>query len=55
MFAGFALGAALGSLTIAHVSPAALGFVGASSIVAGLILSHNQGEDGTSRVSDEQL
>jgi predicted MFS family arabinose efflux permease len=38
MFAGFALGAALGSATIAHGSPAALGFVGAASIVAGLIL-----------------
>jgi len=38
MFAGFALGAALGSATIAHTSPAALGFVGAASIVAGLIL-----------------
>ena len=38
MFAGFALGAALGSVTIEHSSPAALGFVGASSIVAGLIL-----------------
>jgi len=38
MFAGFALGAALGSVTIAHSSPAALGFVGAASIVVGLIL-----------------
>ena len=38
MFAGFALGAVLGSATIAHSSPAALGFVGAASIVAGLIL-----------------
>jgi predicted MFS family arabinose efflux permease len=38
MFAGFALGATLGSVTIAHSLPAALGFVGASSIVAGLIL-----------------
>jgi predicted MFS family arabinose efflux permease len=38
MFAGFALGAALGSMTIAHSSPAALGFVGASSILAGLVL-----------------
>jgi predicted MFS family arabinose efflux permease len=37
-FAGFALGAALGSVTIAHSSPAALGFVGAASIVAGPIL-----------------
>ena len=39
MFGGFALGAALGSATIAHSSPAALGFVGAASIVAGLILA----------------
>jgi predicted MFS family arabinose efflux permease len=39
MFAGFALGAALGSATIAHSSPAALGFVGSASIVAGLILA----------------
>ena len=38
MFAGFALGAVLGSATTAHSSPAALGFVGAASIVAGLIL-----------------
>jgi hypothetical protein len=38
MFTGFALGAALGSVTIAHSSPAALGFVGAASIAAGLIL-----------------
>jgi predicted MFS family arabinose efflux permease len=36
MFAGYALGAALGSVTIAYSSPAALGFVGAASIVAGL-------------------
>jgi len=39
MFAGFALGAALGSTTIAHASPAALGFVGAASIVGALILA----------------
>jgi predicted MFS family arabinose efflux permease len=38
MFAGFALGAVLGSATIAHGSPAALGFVGAASILAGLVL-----------------
>jgi predicted MFS family arabinose efflux permease len=38
MFAGYALGAALGSLTIAYSSPAALGFVGAASIVTGLIV-----------------
>jgi predicted MFS family arabinose efflux permease len=38
MFAGFALAAALGSATIAHGSPAALGFVGAASILAALIL-----------------
>jgi predicted MFS family arabinose efflux permease len=31
-------GSALGSATIAHGSPAALGFVGAAPIVAGLIL-----------------
>jgi predicted MFS family arabinose efflux permease len=40
MFAGFALGAALGSVTIARSSPAALGFVGAASIVAALLLSY---------------
>ena len=39
MFGGFALGAVLGSVTIAHTSPAALGFVGAASIVGGLILA----------------
>jgi predicted MFS family arabinose efflux permease len=39
MFAGFALGAALGSATITHSSPAALGFVGTASILAGLILA----------------
>jgi predicted MFS family arabinose efflux permease len=32
MFAGFALGAALGSVTIAHGSPAALGWVAAICI-----------------------
>lgn len=39
MFGGFALGAVLGSVTIAHTSPAALGFVGAASILGGLILA----------------
>jgi predicted MFS family arabinose efflux permease len=39
MFGDFALGAALGSTTIAHRSPAPLDFVGAASIVAGLILA----------------
>jgi predicted MFS family arabinose efflux permease len=39
MFAGFALGAVMGSTTIAHASPAALGFVGAASIVGALILA----------------
>jgi predicted MFS family arabinose efflux permease len=39
MFGGFALGAVLGSATIAHASPAALGFAGAASIVGGLTLA----------------
>jgi predicted MFS family arabinose efflux permease len=37
-FAGFALGATLGSLTISRGSPADLGFVGAACIAAGLLL-----------------
>jgi hypothetical protein len=39
MFGGFALGALLGSATIARASPAALGFVGAGCMVAALILA----------------
>jgi predicted MFS family arabinose efflux permease len=39
MFGGFALGAVLGSATIAHSSPAALGFVGSASILGGLFLA----------------
>jgi predicted MFS family arabinose efflux permease len=38
MFGGFALGAALGSLTIAHGSPEALGLVGATCIAMSLLL-----------------
>jgi predicted MFS family arabinose efflux permease len=38
MFAGFALGAALGSVTIAHGSPAALGWVGALCIAASVLI-----------------
>jgi predicted MFS family arabinose efflux permease len=38
MFAGFALGAALGSVTISRASPADLGWVGAACIAAGLLL-----------------
>jgi predicted MFS family arabinose efflux permease len=40
MFAGFASGAALGSATIAHGSPADLGWVGAACIVAALGLAY---------------
>jgi predicted MFS family arabinose efflux permease len=39
MFAGFALGALLGTVTIVHASPAALGFAGAASIAGALILA----------------
>jgi predicted MFS family arabinose efflux permease len=39
MCGGFALGALLGSATIAHASPAALGFVSAATIVGALILA----------------
>lgn len=39
MFGGFALGAVLGSVTIAQASPAALGFAGAVSIVGALGLA----------------
>ena len=39
MFGGFALGAVLGSATIAHTSPAALGFAGAVSIVGALTVA----------------
>jgi predicted MFS family arabinose efflux permease len=38
MFAGFALGAALGSATIAHGSPAALGWVAAICIAASVLI-----------------
>jgi predicted MFS family arabinose efflux permease len=38
MFAGFALGAAIGSITVAHGSPAALGFVGAAGILTSLLI-----------------
>jgi predicted MFS family arabinose efflux permease len=39
MFGGFALGALLGSVTITHASPAALGFGGAASVVGALTLA----------------
>jgi predicted MFS family arabinose efflux permease len=39
MFAGFALGALLGSAIIVHASPAALGFAGAASIAGALVLA----------------
>jgi hypothetical protein len=57
MFAGFALGAALGSVTIAHSSPAALGFVGAASIVAGLILvfAITRAEENCGQCGSEEL
>jgi hypothetical protein len=38
MFGGFALGAALGSVTVVHGSPEALGFVGAACISAALLI-----------------
>ncbi len=38
MYLGFSLGAALGSLTMAHLSAGALGWVGGASIFASLIL-----------------
>lgn len=37
-YLGFAMGAALGSLTIAHISPLALGWVGAGCVLAALSL-----------------
>jgi predicted MFS family arabinose efflux permease len=39
MYAGFALGAVLGSVTLAQTSTAALGFVGAGCVVAALVLA----------------
>ena len=38
MFGGFALGAAIGSVTIAHGSPDALGFVGAAGVATSLLI-----------------
>jgi hypothetical protein len=38
MFGGFALGAALGSVTVAHGSPETLGFVGAACIATSLLI-----------------
>jgi predicted MFS family arabinose efflux permease len=38
MFIGFSLGAALGSITLAHASPAALGWVGGACVMASLLL-----------------
>ena len=38
MFGGFALGAALGSITITHGSPEALGLVGAACIATSLVI-----------------
>jgi predicted MFS family arabinose efflux permease len=38
-FLGFSTGAALGSLTLANASPLALGWVGASCVIAALSLA----------------
>jgi predicted MFS family arabinose efflux permease len=45
MFAGFASGAALGSVTISRASPAELGWVGAACVVAALGLAYLQGRE----------
>jgi predicted MFS family arabinose efflux permease len=39
MFIGFSLGAALGSVTLTHASPAALGWVGGLCVLASLTLA----------------
>jgi predicted MFS family arabinose efflux permease len=54
-FLGFSAGAAIGSLTVANASPLALGWVGASCVVAALslVLAASRGAQNPSRVASK--